>query len=223
MSLLARFFSSGGCLSCHSQEDTRHGICPQCQESMGLGPIQVSDSKAYLDGVHAIMEYRDLTRRLVWRMKFKEEAYLARIFAGFMGDLLEGDLDLREGASITYIPMARRKKAKRGYNQGEEIAKALAKNTGLDLIHALEKTREGKDQIGLSSRERFENVKSSFAPLMDLRGKKILLVDDIYTTGATLTEAARTLKKAGALEVVGLVIARADYIDPRKLPKGQVY
>lgn len=211
MGILGRIFSPGGCYICHRNLKLRNKLCNQCQEAMGLACRNIEENIPFLDGGYFIMEYRNLTRQIIGRMKFKEESYLAEVFAGFMADYLEsgqveGDFD-----GITFIPMTRSKKSVRGYNQGEEIGRKISELREIPLLDLLEKTREGKDQIGLTSRERFKNVKGSFEVNLDCQGKNILLVDDVLTTGATLMEASRVLKAAGANKVTALVIVKADY------------
>jgi competence protein ComFC len=110
------------------------------------------------------------------------------------------------------IPLSKKKLKWRGFNQAEEIAKELAEFFKIPLISdCLFKMRETKDQVELSEKERKENVKGAFfvKNKEKIAGKNILLVDDVFTTGATLEEAARVLKEARAKKIVGIVIARA--------------
>jgi ComF family protein len=110
------------------------------------------------------------------------------------------------------IPLSKKKLKRRGFNQAEEIAKELAEFLKIPLIpDCLIKMRETKDQVELSEKERKENIKGVFS-IKDkekIFEKNILLVDDVFTTGSTMEEAARVLKEAGARKIVGIVIARA--------------
>ena len=107
--------------------------------------------------------------------------------------------------------MEKKKLKKRGFNQAEEIAKELSLFLKIPLFNnVLIKIKETLPQIELSDKEREENVSGAFfcQNKKEIGGKKILLVDDVYTTGATMEECARVLKEAQAKEVWGLAIAR---------------
>jgi len=109
------------------------------------------------------------------------------------------------------VPLDRKKLKWRGFNQAEEIGKELSKFLKISLINdVLVKIKETLPQVELSDEERKENIKGAFScqnPEL-IKGRKILLVDDIYTTGSTMAECARVLKTAGAKEIIGIVIAR---------------
>jgi len=131
------------------------------------------------------------------------------------------------------VPLEKRKLKWRGFNQAEEVGKEIAKFLKIPLFNdVLIKNRETLAQVELSEEERKENIKEAFScqnpkkiyPVRELKKfgysknidfsngvkeKKILLVDDVYTTGSTMKECAKVLKKAGAKEVIGIVIARA--------------
>ena len=109
------------------------------------------------------------------------------------------------------IPLERKRLKQRGFNQAEEIARILSSKLNIPLLpDCLKKIKTTSPQVELSQKERIENIKGAFGiekPNL-IQNKKILLVDDIYTTGATMEEAARILKEAGAKEVWGVVVAR---------------
>ena len=112
---------------------------------------------------------------------------------------------------INNAPKQYKKLKWRGFNQSEEIGKELANFFGIPLItNCLIKIKETVPQVELADEERKENIKGAFfiknADL--IKDKKILLVDDVYTTGATMTECARILKTVGTKEIIGVVIAR---------------
>ena len=111
------------------------------------------------------------------------------------------------------VPITKKKLKQRGYNQSEEIAKALSENLQIPLLKScLLKIKETPPQMTLSREEREKNIKGVFSvENKELIGnKKILLVDDVYTTGSTMEECARVLKKAGAREVWGIAVAREE-------------
>ena len=109
------------------------------------------------------------------------------------------------------VPLEKRKLKWRGFNQAEEIGKELSKFLKISLLNnVLAKIKETPSQVELSDEERKENIKGVFLVKNGelIRNRKILLVDDIYTTGSTLEECAKVLKEAGAKEIVGIVVAR---------------
>jgi len=109
------------------------------------------------------------------------------------------------------VPLEKRKLKWRGFNQAEEIAKELSNFWEIPFIlDCLIKVKENPPQVDLSEEERMENIKGVFQAKdeKEIMGKKIFLVDDVYTTGATMEEAARVLRATGAKEVWGITVAR---------------
>lgn len=113
------------------------------------------------------------------------------------------------------VPLHKKKLRKRGYNQAELLAKGLGKRFGLPVVDCLQRVKETKTQVGLSKEERASNSRNAFAfnPAFqnNLRGiKQAFLVDDVVTSGATLRECAKVLKKAGVEKVWGLTLAHGE-------------
>jgi len=124
--------------------------------------------------------------------------------------LLDNPPDFK-GFFLIPIPLEKRKLKQRGFNQAEEIAKELSKSLEIPLISdCLLKIKANFPQIKLSGKEREENIKGVFLCKNPekIKGRKILLLDDVYTTGSTMEEAARVLKTAGAKEIWGVAVAR---------------
>ena len=110
---------------------------------------------------------------------------------------------------IVPIPLNQKRLKWRGFNQAEEIAKNLSEYLQIPLCNnALIKNKETYFQSNLSKEARESNLLNSFSCNNQIKNKKILLVDDIYTTGSTMEECSKTLKKAGAIKVIGITIAR---------------
>jgi len=158
---------------------------------------------------------------LVARLKFRGEPAWAHTMAGLMLLRPEVRTLLAENDLIVPVPLAPRRLAERGYNQAWEIAKAL-RRLGLRRGHsvpdpcaqALLRQGDSPDQRTLSREQRWHNLRQAFrvhpAHQPDLANQRILLVDDVSTTGATLQMAALALRQAGAAQVDGLVFARTD-------------
>jgi ComF family protein len=109
---------------------------------------------------------------------------------------------------VTFVPMTRKDYRSRGFNQAEVLARIIARQLQLPLKNLLRKTRETHLQSHLSAADRTTNLRDAFR-LLPSEDDRVLLVDDIYTTGATVEECARTLKEGGVQSVVAATIARA--------------
>ncbi len=105
----------------------------------------------------------------------------------------------------TYVPMWKKKEQERGFNQAEIVAKLVARGNQIKL---LERCRETKPMFGLSKPERQKNIENVFRFVGESCPEKVLLVDDVWTTGATMRECAKVLKQNGVKIVWGLTIAR---------------
>ena len=163
----------------------------------------------FLDSVAAIWYYEGTVRSSILRYKFRGR----RSYAQAYGRMLAMELQKRELSvdRITWIPISAARKWKRGYDQVELVARAAGEELGLEPVPLLKKIRHNRPQSGISGpAERRANVLGAYVCLAgNLRGQRILLLDDILTTGATASEAARILKTAGAAEVHCAVLAAA--------------
>ncbi len=108
------------------------------------------------------------------------------------------------------VPLHRLRKRERGFNQAEELALGLSEATEIPLLQPLQRVVATRQQALLTRAQRWENIRGAFslAPKADVKGKRLILIDDVLTTGATVETCARVLKKAGAAEVAVLTVAR---------------
>jgi ComF family protein len=111
---------------------------------------------------------------------------------------------------ITFVPVSRRRFNERGYNQAEILARSLGRLIDRPVVKALNKVKNTERQVGLKRKERLENLRGVFVASDEgkIRGKRVLLIDDVLTTGATLDGCSSVLRDAGAKQVWGLVLAR---------------
>ena len=163
----------------------------------------------FLDSVAAIWYYEGTVRSSILRYKFRgrrsyADAYGRLLAMALQKEELEFDL-------ITWISISRMRKWKRGYDQVELVARAAGRELGLEPVPTLKKVRHNRPQSGIHGKaERRANVLGAYKSLgRSVSGQRILLLDDILTTGATASEAARVLKTAGAAEVHCAVVAAA--------------
>ena len=117
---------------------------------------------------------------------------------------------------ITFVPMGKKGLRERGFNQAEEIANEISKIMNIPVFGLLRKTREHKHQAGLNQKDRLENLKGTFEIISDykskIKGERILIIDDVFTTGATLSECAKTIKEAKPKSVSALTFAKTKLI-----------
>jgi ComF family protein len=141
----------------------------------------------------------------IHRMKF----YGLRRLANPLGELLL-ELELPRCDGIVPVPLSKKGLWKREFNQSLLLARVISKRLDIPLcMDMLSKKRETPPQIGLDAKERMKNLKGAFEAKGNIKGLTLILFDDVMTTGATVRECSKTLIKAGAKEVIVLVLARA--------------
>ncbi|MFI5214824.1 MAG: ComF family protein, partial [Gemmatimonadales bacterium] len=133
------------------------------------------------------------------------------IAAGPMASAMAREIGARlRGADLLVpVPLGARRRRERGHNQAELLAEALGKRCAVPVVEALERSRETRTQTSLHPEQRRVNVAGAFRATRALEGSKVVLVDDVLTTGATLASAAQALGAAGAAEVGAVSFARA--------------
>ncbi len=185
-------------------------LCKDCRMDAPEYPNRKS-KRQFLDSFAAVWYYEGNVRKSLLRYKFHN----ARSFAAPYGRLLAMKLlELYpEGFDVlTWVPVSRLRKLRRGYDQVELLAKAVGKELGMDPVPLLKKVRHNRPQSGITGAEkRRANVLGAYRETdrEAIAGRRILLLDDILTTGATAGECARVLKTAGAKEVHCAAVAAA--------------
>ena len=158
-----------------------------------------------LELARAAVEFDGPAREAIHRLKYGGEYARAEWCAALMADM---STDLPAVPDIVCaVPLTRRRRRMRGFNQSEVIGRSLAEQMNLEYVEALERIRETPPQVRLSAAERSANVEGAFRARMPLAGMTVLVVDDVLTTGATMRACARAATRAGATQVVGLTFA----------------
>ena len=165
----------------------------------------------FLDSLAAIWYYEDDVRRSLLRYKFHGARHYAESYGRLLAMVIEKTYP--EGFdALTWVPISRLRKLRRGYDQVELLAKAVGRELGMEPVPMLKKIRNNPPQSGIVGQaKRRANVLGIYrlAEDVQVKGKRILLLDDILTTGATAGECARVLLTAGAAEVHCAVVAAA--------------
>lgn len=179
-----------------------HGLCGDCRGLLKGCPQPPRPE--YTDGAAAALEYDAAAAELIYAFKYYGARYLGRYLAGFMS-LPEGWRD----CLLIPVPLHRRRQRSRGYNQSLILAEELAARYGMEVnTGLLSRRRDTLSQTRLSAAERRENLRGAFRAA-DCRGINAVLVDDVLTTGSTMSECARALKAAGAARVYAAVVCSA--------------
>jgi ComF family protein len=161
--------------------------------------------------------YESGLRELIHLLKYNQVRPAAGVLGRMLAEAIEDLQSLFTGSEVLVVPVPlhARKLRQRGFNQSELIARAGLKLKAADRqfelnAKVLERRRETKSQIGLSRHQRRENIRGAFvvAKPGEVTGREILLVDDVFTTGTTVSECARVLRRAGASKVFVATVAR---------------
>lgn len=149
----------------------------------------------------SVLKYDGIAATIIKRLKFGKKPQLARFVGAEVAFCVKNNYSDIDFDFITFVPMNRFKLFKRGFNQAEIIANEVGKALGLPVKNTLSKKFSFKDQKSRRRKERIKSVKGQFKALSQYDGKTILLIDDVITSGATLSECSLMLKRSGALQV----------------------
>ncbi|MCK9557962.1 MAG: ComF family protein [Candidatus Cloacimonetes bacterium] len=191
-------YLSKGCPKCGAP--VSNGSCSQCRE---IGYT--------FEFVRSALSYQGPALSLVHDLKYNALSSPAGYLADKMAEAVEGSTVFDDYDYLVPVPLHRVRKRERGYNQSELIASKLAHKMGKSYLNCISRTRYTKSQTTLERKERLKNLAGAFRvknPAM-VKGKRLILVDDVYTTGSTLSEASRALYAAGAAKVACYTATRA--------------
>ena len=182
--------------------------CPVCAVAHATGGVcgRCLNRTPHFDRTVAVFSYEFPASVLIQDLKYRGRLACARPLAEALACALDDEPypDL-----IIPMPLARARLGQRGFNQAAEIGRLVALEFGLDIaLDVCRRTRESAPQALLPWKQRAANVRDAFECDLVLDGQSVAVVDDVMTTGATLSELARTLKRCGAREVIGWISAR---------------
>lgn len=211
------------CKVCRSHyESEKNFLCPECSFVHRDCTCMPKNVSRYANEAVHLAEYLkedSVVRNMVLSAKNERNAYLYRFMAKELAALLSSRVDL-DGILVTYVPRSAVKEAQFGVDQAKVASKRMAKELGLEF-YPLFYHRKSKEQKHLSVFERAANAKNTFGVLKKnshlIRGRRVVMYDDIMTSGATASVCASLLKRAGAVEVIVLTFAKT-YINQK--PQG---
>lgn len=208
------------CIVCGREiHPSRYGVCDKCRlelndnfclrcgrHKVGIGDHcgECRNETLFFDEARSAVNYTDTAQNIVLRMKFGDAKYMSRHLAEYMLDVLirtDWVFDC-----FTFVPSDRKRLSQRGYNQAELIAAELARLTTKPNFALLAKIKHTTNQARLTRQERMTNLIGAFETKFK-PPERVVIVDDVMTTGATLNECAKTLKKSGARVVYALTFA----------------
>lgn len=192
------FVGEEKCEICGAPEKTEARFCVRCMRTEFL-----------FQKNRAVAVYKDEAKHLVLRLKYRNARYLATSMSALMADVF-----LDEGYvadCLTFVPMSKKELKARGFNQAELLANKLGERLNIPVLPLLDKCRELGEQKKLSYAERAANLKGAFLCSQEAKDKRIVLVDDVFTTGSTANECARVLFKAKARDVSVLTFAVTEH------------
>ena len=197
------------CRPCLDDFPTIHHCCNCCALPLGkdetCGDCQKKPPE--FDQVHTLFHYHVPVTNLIQQLKYNDRLEFACLFGELLGETINKSLDLPD--LLIPVPLHAGRLRQRGYNQSWEIAKAVHRKTGIRCSRTTcKRSRKTELQTGLSAADRKRNLRQAFSVSRDVMDSHICIVDDVMTTGSTLNEMARSLKRAGARKVSGLVVAR---------------
>lgn len=201
------------CPECQTNiQPIKQPFCKKCGEPVSQNNYVHSRCSRDLECIEFIRSYgyyKSPLLEAIHKLKYQNDIGIAESLAAYLVEIyknIQFETDI-----VIPVPLNKQKLLQRGYNQAKLIARPFALAINRPLIsNALYRTSDTRTQVGLSRNERIVNVQDAFIVKKDIiQGKRIILVDDVSTTGATLEACAKALNKAGATAIVGLTLAKA--------------
>lgn len=191
----------------------KNELCNKCKMKIIQHQIDIviKPENKHFKELISILKYEGIIRDKILQYKFEDKAYIYKTFAKIVLKNKKVCGLLKKYDIIIPVPIHKKRKLQRGYNQTQLIAKEISKNIDIKLCNnVLVKNKNTIAQSKLNKNKRKQNIKGAFKALnvQNIQGKSVLLFDDIYTTGSTANECSKILKEAGAKTVGVLTIAK---------------
>lgn len=217
-------FKNHSCIACDREiiDGSKFSMCRDCLEKLKSLEINNNDNltgskssagkkKYNFDNHIAFYNYGDISSTIIKKLKYSNKKY----YSSYIAEMMTKDLSLYFNYDyITFVPSSRRKLKTRGFNQAEEIAKEISSVTKIPLVSLLIKVDDTKNQAELSKSERLNNLKNSFEIVdsdFDIKGKNIIIIDDVFTTGTTLDRCSEKIKTLKPNKLTAVTFAKTVY------------
>ena len=189
------------CQKCGEPLDHPRDICPAC-----------ANANYEFKRAISCCEYNELSGKLIKDLKYNGKKYIAKIIANFLAEKYKECGFCAD--YITFVPSGKSTLKERGYNQGKLICDEFSLLTNVPVLETLERVKETERQATLSGEERRKNIIGAFAPVKEAKvyEKNVLLVDDVFSTGTTLSESVKALKKLKPKNVLCLTFAKVHFL-----------
>jgi len=187
--------------------------CSRCGKESAISLCKsCKEKKYYFKKARSAGIYDGVLKECIHLFKYDKKTYLARPLGKLLIRLIHDEQDLSKAELLVPVPLDKRRYRERGFNQAQLLAAIVSKEIGIPISGSLHRTGNAPSQTQLSPQERLKNVKGLFKIVYNdgVINKSVLLIDDVFTTGATVDECARTLVNAGAQEVNILTVARSE-------------
>lgn len=190
-------------------------LCKKCGEKLNIAGGCINNCEKYHYAFNknvSLYYYTDTAAKIIKNLKYGNHKYLAKYVAKIMLSQKEkfNDFDI-----LTFVPSSKSRMKERGFNQAEEIAKFIGENLDKPVLPLLIKTKDTIHQAGMTGKDRLINLKNSFSVdknfSENILGKKILIIDDVFTTGSTLNECAKVIKNFKPKNVSCLTFAKTKF------------
>ena len=178
------------------------GLCPCCKSSINRATVE-KDSLSY--GF-----YGGVIKTLILKFKYESNFTAGYLLSNFLIEIIK---EQKINADvICYVPMTKKAEKKRGFNQCEVMARNVGYNTNIPVSNCIKKIKDTKEQKTLTKEERITNLRGVFKinSVKDIKNKNVILIYDIMTTGATISECKYILKKSGVKQIIVLTIAKSN-------------
>ncbi len=211
---VSSLFYPAKCPYCNKILESDKTVCDECYKKFHVTPLTTDLELDYRHSIKVIsaFPYREKIKELICKFKFKSNLDYVEYFAESMTKAIKQKGIVCNFGLITFVPMTKKHKKERGFNQAQILAKALGKMLDIPVENILLKVKNNKAQHTLHKSERAINVKGAYIAenKEKIKLKNILLCDDIVTTGSTIKECALALIDAGAKDVLGITIAKTE-------------
>lgn len=196
------------CSKCELSYNTKFCLrCGRAMKNMAEYCDRCQNEDVAFDIARAPFVYEGEIKKLVYRLKYGGAKYLAKVLAEFMADVyFETDFD---ADLVTCVPLHPKRLKQRGYNQAYEIAVGVSELIGLPYCDTLVRVKSTINLARLNKEERAREIVGAYEPAenIDIKGKNVVLIDDVFTTGATTSECCKSLRKAKCGKIFVLTFA----------------